>query len=132
MKLLIAMLVLYPLSTIAFALPADSAYKVTSSKVLKNLPNGFRMVLSCKMADQPSGDQTTMYALYDMKYKPVFWSLSGKDGRIFLNFMNLKDFRFLHVGSIGYIPVKIDLIPFKGKEVELELNIRPNMEPFVH
>ena len=132
MKLLIAMLVLFPLSTIAFALPADSTYKVTSSKVLKDLPNGFHMVLSCKMEDQQSGDQTTMYALYDKKYKPVFWSLSDKEDRIFLNFMNLKDFRLLHVGTIGYIPVKIDLIPFKGKEAELELNIRQNMEPLVH
>lgn len=108
----------------------DAVYAVKSTKPVKDF-NGVYMVINLKVEDRPTNDHTVVYSLADHEGQHFLISWSDTTGRIDLNLRHLKYIRYINIGGPEEITTRIDLIPFKGKEVVLGMIVKPNLRPYV-
>lgn len=126
MKTLFCILILL-WSMPGFAQPKEAKFKVISSKDMDI--NGVFMTIHLKVKGADTGDHRVVYYLVDHQGKGILHSLSDKQGIIDLNITNFKYIKYVYIGGPGHITSKIDLTQFKGKNVELELDLELDLRP---
>lgn len=106
----------------------EAEYQIKSEKSIDN-PQAVYLTFNLKVEGRPTDDHTVAYWFTDRDDKPVLTSFSDRNGRISFQVNNLNYFKYVYIGGLGDVTTRLALAPFSGKQLVLEMTVKPNMEP---